>query len=182
MWWLEFLLVAFFAMGWFPCCCTMPTIGCACCDPNDLAPETLYADVTGMANIGCTHCEDFNGTWELSHVSGDADTCSYKGADITGLKIREGVLCQDALGWVSAGFECGAYEGVFSSVNLFKVGLACNDRYDFRYLGNFGGGATDIDCMNFNLVTSPSTNSTTCFPLTGRTCDQSTASITVYTA
>lgn len=81
-WLLEIAFVLFFAMGWFPCCCSAPTtVTCGAC-PASLASAEYELALSGVTNSGCTNCGSlWDGTYILAV---DPNSCSTNGANCVG--------------------------------------------------------------------------------------------------
>lgn len=99
-----------FLMAWWPwCCCPTTTTttqppGCGECRDEGVLEFTLT--VSGVTNNFCAHCNNYNGTFTLTHDGGA--NCSWRSdfspaicPNGTVNSVRQWVLTfTDALGWI----------------------------------------------------------------------------------
>jgi len=86
MWWIiEFLFVATFVAGWFPCCCgaSCPQ-SCSECD-GGCGPDTMrvvIADLSGGDGTGLCFCSGANGTYDCSWLA--LSNCQWRNTGLPG--------------------------------------------------------------------------------------------------
>lgn len=100
MWWLEFAFVVFFAMGWYPCCCSVTGSDCVGCATNT-AFNQYTVEISGMANATCSGCA---AAWDGTHVvtalfSTALDLCEWK-VDVSSVPRFPGGSCTTSTGAV----------------------------------------------------------------------------------